>query len=117
MKTNVNAKITIQKVTKEFPLVIDWDGLSTEDMRLMAQRSLVIAYQNKHRTADKGAGKWPTAAELNVKALDYRVGTRAQVERDPVKIVTAGELSAEQLAQLAEIIRKKQAALKGADAK
>ena len=111
MRTNVNAKITIAKVTKEFPLTIEWEGLSQEDMRAMAQRSLVIAFQNKHRTANKGAGSWPTTAECSVKATDYRVGTRAVVERDPVKIVQAGELSADQLKELADIIRKKQAAL------
>lgn len=115
MKTNVDAQITINKVARKFPLVIDWEGVSTEDMRMMAQRSLVIRFANKHRTADKGNGRWPTEAECNIKAVDHRVGSRQVVERDPVKIVQAGDLSAAQLAELAALIAKKQAALKGAD--
>jgi hypothetical protein len=107
MKTTVNAKITIKGETRSFPLTIDWDGLKPEEERAMAQRSLVIAYQNRHRTANKGEGSWPTQAELNVKATDHRVGQRLQVERDPVKILEAGEFTPEQLEQFAAIIRNK----------
>ena len=116
MKTNVDAKITIKGVSREFPLTIDWDGLDLEDMRAMAQRSLVIAFQNGKRTANKGEGEWPTPAQCNIKAVDHKIGSRAKVERDPVKLIEAGALSAEQLAQLAKLIASKQAALKGAEA-
>ena len=106
MKTTVNAKITIQKESKPFALTINWEGLNEEDMRALAQRSIVIAWQNKHRVANEGSGEWP-AENPEIKALDYRLGVRTQLVRDPVKMIEAGELSADQLKQLADIIRKK----------
>lgn len=106
MKTTVQAKITIKKEAKPFALTINWDGLSEDEMRALAQRSIVIAWQNKHRVANEGQGQWPDV-DPEIKATDYRLGTRTQLVRDPVKMIEAGELSAEQLTQLADIIRKK----------
>lgn len=109
MKTEVKAKITIQKEARPFNLTIDWDGLSEEDLRALAQRSIVIAWQNKHRVANEGSGEWPNK-DPSIKATDYRLGVRTQLVRDPVKMIEAGELSADQLKQLADIIRKKMGA-------
>jgi hypothetical protein len=106
MKTTVNAKITIQKESKPFNLTIDWDGLTEDEMRALAQRSIVIAWQNKHRVANEGAGEWPDT-DPSIKATDYRLGQRTQIVKDPVKMIESGELSPEQLQALAEIIRKK----------
>ena len=113
MKTTVNAKITIKNVTRVFPITIDWDGLKPDDERAMAQRTIVISKQNRHRTANKGEGTWPTEAECNIKATDFLIGSRLQVERDPVKIIEAGDLSLDQLTQLAALIKTKMAAQKG----
>ena len=109
MKTQVNAKITIQGESRPFALTIDWDKLTEEEMRALAQRSIVIAWQNRHRTANEGAGEWPSE-NPEIKATDYRLGVRTQIAKDPVKMVEAGELTPEQLAQLAEIIKRKMAA-------
>lgn len=109
MKTNVNAKITIQKEAKPFNLSIDWDGLSEDDMRALAQRSIVIAWQNKHRVANEGQGEWPTE-NPEIKAVDYRLGTRTVIAKDPVKMIEAGDLSPEQLKLLADLIKNKLAA-------
>ena len=106
MKTNVQAKITIQKEVRPFNLTIDWDGLTEEETRALAQRSIVIAWQNRHRVANEGQGEWPSE-NPEIKATDYRLGTRVAVAKDPVKMIEAGDLSPEQLAQLADIIRKK----------
>lgn len=106
MKTDVKAKITIQKEARPFNLTIDWDGLSEEEMRALAQRSIVIAWQNRHRVANEGAGEWPTE-NPEIKATDYRLGVRTTIAKDPVKMIEAGDLSAEQLVALADIIRKK----------
>ena len=106
MKTEVKAKITIQKESRPFNLTIDWDGLNEDDMRALAQRSIVIAWQNKHRVANEGQGQWPDP-DPEIKATDYRLGVRTQLVRDPVKMIEAGELSPEQLKALADIIRKK----------
>lgn len=106
MKTTVNAKITIQKESKPFNLTINWDGLTEDEMRALAQRSIVIAWQNKHRVANEGQGQWPDV-DPEIRAVDYRLGTRTQLVRDPVKMIESGELSPEQLSALADIIRKK----------
>lgn len=108
MKTSVNAKITIQKESRPFNLTIDWEGLSEEDMRALAQRSIVIAWQNKHRVANEGSGEWPKD-NPEIKATDYRLGVRTQIVRDPVKMLEAGEFTPEQLEHFAKIIRDKMA--------
>lgn len=109
MKTEVKAKITIQGESRPFNLTIDWDKMQEDDIRALAQRSIVIAWQNRHRVANEGAGEWPSE-NPEIKATDYRLGVRTQIAKDPVKMVEAGELSPEQLAQLAEIIKRKMAA-------
>ena len=105
MKTQVDAKVTIKGEQKSFNLTLDWDGLSEDEMRALAQRSIVIAWQNEHRTANKGEGSWPSE-NPTVKATDYRIGhTRAPV--DPVKLIEAGQFTKEQLEAFAAIIRNK----------
>jgi len=106
MKTELTAKITIKGESKSFPLTIDWDGLKEDEMRALAQRSIVIAWQNKHRTANEGEGEWPSE-NPEIKATDYRLGTRTQLVKDPVKMLEAGEFTPEQLEAFAAIIRKK----------
>lgn len=115
MKTNVNAKITIQKESKTFPLTIDWDGLTEDEMRALAQRSIVIAWQNRHRVANEGAGEWPSE-NPTIKATDYRLGQRVTVQANPFKLVESGQMKPEELARLAELIRKMQVDSKGAEA-
>jgi hypothetical protein len=113
MKTQVSANITIAGIKRLFVFTIDWDGLSKEDERALAQRSIIIAAQNAHRTANKGAGSWPTEAQCQLKATDWVIGVRTPVERDPVKIVDKGELDMAQLKELEAIVARKLAALKG----
>lgn len=109
MKTNVNAKITIKNEAKAFLLSIDWDGLTEEEMRALAQRSIVIAWQNRHRVANEGNGEWPSKNPA-IKATDFRLGQRVSVVRDPIQMIEAGEFTAEQLEHFADIIRQKMAA-------
>lgn len=108
MKTTVNAKITIQKESKPFNLTIDWDGLTEDEMRALAQRSIVIAWQNKHRVANEGAGEWPDT-DPNIKATDYRLGVRTHT----VKTLKVEEMTPDQLAHYTKLIAEAQAALKG----
>ena len=51
-------------------LTIDWTGMTEDDMRAMAQQSLII----KVRITWKKNG---VPAVDNIKAVDHRVGTRA----------------------------------------
>lgn len=109
-KTTVNAKITIKGETKQFALSIDWEGMQPEEVQALAQRSIVIAYQNRKRIANEGNGEWPTSETPSIRAVDYRLGTRVQTVRDPVKMVEAGELDVNALTALREAIERKLAA-------
>ena len=109
MKTEVKAKITIQGESRPFNLTIDWDKMGEDDIRALAQRSIVIAWQNRHRVANEGAGEWPTE-NPEIKATDYRLGVRTAIVKDPIKMIEAGEFTAEQLAAFADLIKRKMAA-------
>ena len=102
MKTQVAAKITIQGVSKEFNLTIDWNKLSEDEMRALAQRSIVIAWQNEHRTANKGQGEWPKE-NPTIDAKDYSIG-RTRAPADPVKMIEGKELTQEELARLQKVL-------------
>ena len=109
-KTTVNAKITIKNITKQYALSIDWEGMQPEEVQALAQRSIVIAFQNQKRVANNGEGGWPASETPSIRAVDYRLGTRVQQVRDPVKMVEAGELDVSALTALREAIERKLAA-------
>ena len=94
------------KVTKdaEAPiktdLTINWEGMTPEDIRAMAQAALVVKWQAKAR--QDGI---PTACTIN--ATDYRVGTRA-----PKKSLV-DQLAALPPADRAALIAKLQESLAG----
>lgn len=52
-------------------LTIDWDGMSEEDTRALAQQALVVKLQGNWRKNGIPAG------DHEVKAVDYKVGVRA----------------------------------------
>lgn len=106
MKTELKAKITIQKESRSFNLTIDWGKMTDEEMRALAQRSIVIAWQNKHRVANEGSGQWP-AENPCINAVDYRLGTRTTT----VKTLQVDEMTVEQLAHYAQLIATAQAKL------
>ncbi len=74
--TKAKADVTNEDGTvTKFParktkVTIDWDGLSEDETRELAARTIVIKWQNKARLADA----IPEAIEL--KATDMRIGTR-----------------------------------------
>ena len=102
MKVTVETQLTIAKVEKKFNLTIDFDGATQDDYTAWAVRTLTIAWANKHRTANKGAGSWPTEEAPVLKATDWRIGVRAPAVIDPVKLITA--FSAEELEKYAKLI-------------
>ena len=97
MKTET---VVSTKVTKdaEAPiktnLVIDWEGLTEDEMRAMAQAALIVKWQGQARTNG-------IPVDATIKATDYRVGTRA-----PKKVLTLQEqldaLTPEQRKELLE---------------
>lgn len=103
MKTNTTVST---KVTKdaEAPiktnLTIDWEGCTEDEIRAMAQAALIVKWQGQART-----NGIPT--EVEIKAVDYRVGTRA-----PRKVLTPAELVANlSAAEKADLLARLQASL------
>ena len=73
-------------------IAIDWEGMTDEEIRAMAQAGLVIKLQSAMRRADAGI-----PATLDVKAVDHKVGTRTtKAPVDPIE--AAKKMTPEQLA-------------------
>lgn len=79
-------------------LSIDWADMSPDDIRALAQASLVVKLQGAWRTAAKaGTGVIPSG-DFTVKAADHKVGTRAP--KKPADIAALFQkLSAEERAE------------------
>lgn len=93
-ETNVSAKTTIDKVSHHTNLTIDWNGVSEEQVQALAQRSIVIKWQNDNRTN----GRVPETSE-KIEALDYVLGVRRErVKQTPEQMLAA--LSPEERAAL-----------------
>lgn len=93
-ETNVSAKTTIDKVSHHTNLTIDWTGVSEEQVQALAQRSIVIKWQNDNRTN----GRVPETSE-SIAASDYVLGVRKErVKMTPEQMLNA--LSPEERAAL-----------------
>ena len=74
-------------------LTIDWDGMTEEDTRALAQQALVVKLQSAWRKNGIPAG------DHTVKAVDHKVGARApRTKLTPEQLVKA--LSPEEQANL-----------------
>lgn len=74
-------------------LTIDWEGVSEEDLRALAQQALIVKLQSGWRKNTIPAG------EFEVKAADHKVGARApRTKLTPEQMVAA--LSVEDKAAL-----------------
>lgn len=73
MKTMVSANTTIDKVKHPCNLEIDWTGVSEKDMQALAQRSIVIKWQNDNRIE----GRVPETRETLL-AKDFVLGKRRE---------------------------------------
>ena len=78
MKTNttVKTKPDARSEAIETNLTIDWDGMTEEDTRALAQQALIVKLQSGWRNGTIPAG------DHEVKAVDFRIGVRAP--RGPV---------------------------------
>ncbi len=82
MKTNLTVSTKVTKDAEapiKTDLTIDWEGLTQDELVAMAQAALVVKWQSGART-----NGIPVKAEI--KATDYKVGTRA-----PRKVLTIEE--------------------------
>lgn len=93
-QTHVSANTTIDKVKHACNLVIDWTGVSEKEMQALAQRSIVIKWQNDNRIE----GRVPETRE-QISAKDYALGVRRQKEKETPEQMLA-RLSPEERAAL-----------------
>lgn len=97
--TSTKAAVGLDPVTTH--ITIDWDGMAEDDLRALAQQTLVIKFQAAFRRSKEGI---PT--EYVAKAVDHKVGTRsARQEVNLDKLL--GKLTAEQRLALAERLLEK----------
>lgn len=71
--THVSANTTINKVKHACNIEINWDGVSERDMQALAQRSIVIKWQNDNRIE----GRVPDTREI-LNAKDFVLGKRRE---------------------------------------
>lgn len=82
-------------------ITIKWNGLTDRDMQELAQRTIIIAWQQRLRSADVAP-----PAELTLDAIEYKLGVRhARAGADPVKLVE--NFTQEQLEHFARLIAEK----------
>ena len=73
-------------------LTINWEGMTEDDVRALAQQALVVKVQGQWRAGDIPVG------DHELKAADYKVGVRAP--RGPVDpIATFKKMTPEQQAE------------------
>ena len=97
-QTSVSANTLINKVKHHTNLTIDWTGMETADLQALAQRSIVIRYQNANRTKER----IPNGNET-IKAVDYRIGVRL-VEKEDIGTLLAKLTPEERAAVLAKYL-------------
>lgn len=68
--TKVSTKPSKDGEAVETNLTLNWDGMTEDDLRALAQQALIVKLQGTWRK-----GTIPTEATVNV--VDHKVGTRA----------------------------------------
>jgi hypothetical protein len=82
LETKVSTSNKLSTGKHKCNLTINWDGLTDRDMQELAQRTIVIAWQQRLRSSDVAP---PT--DLTINASDFKLGTRHTAEVSPVKLI------------------------------
>lgn len=99
MKTNreVSTKIDARADAQKTALTLDWEGMTDEDIRALAEQALVVKLQGKWRNAKA------IPSEAEVKVVEHKIGTRSP--RQPVNVLDAVKsMSAEDKAKLLALL-------------
>lgn len=79
-------------------LTLNWEGMTDEEIRALAEQALVVKLQGKWR-------KDGIPAEATVNVVDHKIGTRAP--RGPVNILDAvDKMTPEEKAKLLALLQK-----------
>jgi hypothetical protein len=82
MNTNTEVSTRKDKNSDEVKtnLTLNWDGVTEDDLRALAQQALIVKLQGGWR-------KNGIPSEVTVKVIEHKVGTRAP--RGPIDLATA----------------------------
>lgn len=101
LETFVSANTTIDKVKHVSNVTLDWSGVTLDEMQALAQRSVIIKWQNDNRVE----GVIPESA-VTIRVADHVLGTRKK--RAPESIDSQiSKLTPEQLQVLMQKIAEK----------
>jgi hypothetical protein len=81
-------------------VTVDWTGMIEDDLRALAQQALIVKLQANLR---RGYEKNGIPTSIDVKATDYKVGTRAPKPAVDI-FALAQKMSPEEKAKLAEML-------------
>jgi hypothetical protein len=97
-KPNARGESVTTKVT------FDWEGMTEEDIRALAEQALTVKWQGQRRAdAEKNGTPIPTVAE--VKVIEHKVGSRApRKPADVLALVRSGALTDAQKAELRALL-------------
>ncbi len=93
-QTTIKTKPNARAEAVQTSIVINWEGLSQDEIIAMAQQSLIVKLQSKWRAEEN----IPTG-EVTVNATDYKIGVR-QPKKAADIFAIVGKLSAEEKAAL-----------------
>lgn len=79
-------------------LSINWEGMSDDDLRQLAQQALVVKLQAQWRKNGIPAG------DLEIHAADYRPGTRATKTKPSIESMLSALTPAEKQALVAKLL-------------
>lgn len=69
-KTIIATRVKADQPSIDTDLTIQWDGMTPDDIRALAQQALIVKLQNSYR-------KNGIPATATIRAVDYKVGSRA----------------------------------------
>ena len=96
--TEVTTRADAQSEPVKTNLTLNWDGMTEDDLRALAQQALIVKLQGSWR-------KNGIPSEITVNVVEHKVGTRAA--RGPVNIAAAVEkMDAGERAALLEKLQK-----------
>jgi hypothetical protein len=94
--TTVDTKANKEAESVSTALTLDWEGMTEQDLRDLAQQALIVKLQSGWR-------KNGIPTEATVKVVDHKVGTRAP--RGPVNIAAAvSKMSDAEKAELRKLL-------------
>ncbi len=82
LETKVSTSNKLSSGKHNCNITINWGNITDREVQELAQRTIVIAWQQRLRSADLAP-----PADLTINASDFKLGTRHTAEVSPVKLI------------------------------